>query len=136
VFEPREYAYSEFDVEDLGVGFLRLEGGATVCLRASWAANVPEDSGATLLVGTRGGLRLKPFTLIENLGRYQAEVFPKVPAGPNVPFYGHRLAAAQMVKAIRGQEEPLVKKEEVLNVIRALEAVYRSAETGREVLLT
>ena len=37
------------------------------------------------------------------------------------------------IKVIRGQEELCVKRQEVLNVIRALDGLYRSAQEGREV---
>jgi predicted dehydrogenase len=57
----------------------------------------------------------------------------KVPKDQDVPFYGHWLAAEHFVKVLRGQEEQIVKKGEVLNVIKALDALYRSAEEGREV---
>jgi predicted dehydrogenase len=40
-----------------------------------------------------------------------------------------------MVNVIRGEEELIVKREEVLNVIRALDGLYRSAREGREVRL-
>jgi hypothetical protein len=40
---------------------------------------------------------------------------------------------AHAVKVIRGEEEKIVKREEVLNVIKALDALYESAEVGHEV---
>jgi predicted dehydrogenase len=58
-----------------------------------------------------------------------------VPADPNIPFYGHWKAAAHFVRVLRGDEELLIKKEQVLNVIGALDALYRSAEQGSEVCL-
>jgi len=42
---------------------------------------------------------------------------------------------AHFVRVIKGTEEICVKKDEALNVMRALEAIYRSAEEGREVRL-
>ena len=87
----------------------------------------------TLLLGTKGGLRLNPLTLITNLGRYQADVTPHVPPMPNVPFYGHWKAAAHLVRVLEGQEELRVQPAEVLNVIRALEALYQSAAERREI---
>ena len=42
---------------------------------------------------------------------------------------------AHFVRVVRGEEPPLVKREEALNVMRALEGVYRSAAEGREVRL-
>ena len=73
VFDPRPYDPHEFDVEDMAAGFLRLENGATISITASWAANVPEGVGGTFILGTLGGLRLRPLTLVRNIGSYQGE---------------------------------------------------------------
>ena len=135
VFEPRSYDHREFDVEDMGAGMLRLESGATITIRASWAANVPPGMGGTVVLGTTGGMRLHPLMLVRNMGRYQVDVTPHVPADPNVPFYGHWKQARHFVDVVAGTAELLVKREEALNVIRALEGLYRSAEAGREVRL-
>ncbi len=56
-----------------------------------------------------------------------------MPRDLDVPFYGHWLAAEHIVRVLRGEEEQIVKKEEVLNVMRALDALHRSAAEGREV---
>ena len=133
VFEPRDYDSHEYDVEDMAAGFLRLEGGTTISIKVSWAANVPEGIGGTVILGTRGGLRLSPLTYVGNMGSYQVDVTPKVPADPNIPFFGHWKAAEHFVKVLRGDEELIVRKEEVLNVMGALDALYRSAEEGREI---
>lgn len=130
---PRPYDYREFDVEDMGVGFLRLENGAAIVLRASWAANIPEGANTTFILGDRAGLALNPLRVIGTLEAYLADVFPLVP-GKDEPFeMGHCREAAHLVRVIQGEEAPLIKKEEVLNVMRALEALYRSAQMGTEV---
>jgi predicted dehydrogenase len=86
-----------------------------------------------MILGTEGGLKLRPLTLVRNMGGYQVDVTPKLPSDPNVPFYGHWKETAHMVRVIRGQETLCIKREEVLNVIRALEGLYTSAQKGREV---
>jgi len=137
VFTPRAYDYREFDVEDMAVGLLRLEGDATIAMKISWAANVPEGAGGTLILGTQGGLQLDPnlrwLKLVKNLGRYQVDVAPKVPPDPDVPFFGHWKQAEHVIRVIRGREPPRVQRAEALNVVRALEALYRSAAERREV---
>ena len=139
VFNPRPYDYREFDVEDLAVAFLRLENAATISLKTSWAANVPEGVGGTLILGTEGGIQIDPLLqsikIVKNLGRYQVDVAPKVPADPEVPFFGHWKQAAHVLQVLRGEVEPLVKPAEALNVVRILEAVYRSAAERREIPL-
>ncbi len=133
VLTPRPYDYREFDVEDMAAGFIRLEGGATVAFKTSWAANVPQNMGYTMILGTKGGLILDPLTLVANMGRYQVNVTPKVPAERDVMFSGHWEEVEHLVRVIRGEEELIVKREEVLNVMRTLDALYQSAAEGREV---
>lgn len=133
VYDPRPYDRSEFDVEDMAAAFLRLEGGATIVIRVSWAANAPEDMGGTMILGTEGGLRLSPLTLIGHLGSHQADTLVRVPPDPAVPFQGHHRAASQFLRAISGLEAPLVRRDEVLNCMAALDGIYRSASEGREV---
>jgi predicted dehydrogenase len=133
VLIPRPYDYREFDVEDMAAGFIRLERDAVIAFKTSWAANVPQNVGGNMILGTEGGLMFDPPVLVTNMGRYQVDVTPKVPRDHDVPFYGHWLAAEHFVRVLRGQEELMVRKEEVLNVMKALDALYRSAEEGREV---
>jgi predicted dehydrogenase len=133
VLLPREYDYQEFNVEDMAAGFIRLENNGAIACKASWAANVPENMGGNMILGTEGGLTFDPPVLVTNMGCYQVNVNPKVPRDLDVPFYGHWLAAEHFVNVLRGREEQIVKKEEVLNVMKALDALYRSAEEGREV---
>lgn len=127
----RAYDYHDFDVEDLATGFIRLASGATILLRTSWALNLPE-SGSTLLAGDRAGMQVSPLKLFENLGRMQSDTQVQTPPEQSVPFSGHWHAARNLVQAIRGKEEALVKPAEVLNVMRTIEGLYRSAEHQRE----
>lgn len=133
VYNPRPFHPGEVDVEDMATAFLRLEGGAAVGLKVSWAANVPEALNDTILVGTEGGLRLRPPTLIAPVGRYLADAVLDVPSDPDAPFHGIWREVEHFVRAVRGEEELLVRRDEVLNVIGALEAIYTSAREGREV---
>jgi len=132
VLTPREYDHREFDVEDMAAGFIRLENEATVAFKTSWAANVPQNMGHTAILGTEGGLHWDPLTLVTNMGRHQVNVEPQVPADRSVDFAGHWGEAEHFVQVIRGEAELIVRKEEVLNVMRTLDALYRSAEEGRE----
>lgn len=136
----RSYDYRKFDVEDMATAFLRLENGGSINLKVCWAANVPDSAGGVLIMGTDGGLSFDPRVLdlrvVRNMGRYQVDVTPKLmPPEPNHPFYAHWKEVAHFIRVINGEEELCVKKEEALNVIRSLEAIYRSAAEGREVRL-
>ena len=71
----------------MAAGFLRLDTGATISLKASWAANIPDGTGTSFILGDKAGLRLDPLTLIGTAGRYQADTVLKVPADPDVPLW-------------------------------------------------
>ncbi|MFW6162024.1 MAG: Gfo/Idh/MocA family protein [Planctomycetota bacterium] len=135
VLTPRPYDYTDFDVEDMAAGFIRLAGGAAVAFKTSWAANIPENRGGTTLLGTDGGLVLDPLTLVTNMGSYPVNVQPRVPADRRVAFSGHWMEIEHFVRVIRGDEELAVTRDEVLTVIRTLDALYESAAEGKEVWL-
>ena len=136
LFTPRQYDWREFDVEDFIAGFVRLEGGLTLIVKASWAINAPEDSGVTFIAGTKGGIKLMPQPeLITNVAGYQVNTRIKIPKGPSVDFYGHYDSSKQLIAVIEGREEIVVKKEQVLNVVRVLDALYASSLQGKEVFV-
>jgi predicted dehydrogenase len=136
VITPRPYDYREFDVEDFAACIFRLEGGGTIVLRTSWAANVPDNVNNTFILGTKAGLQLQPeFKLIANIDRYQADIGLRIPSDLKVEFSGHFECLSHAVRVVRGEEEKIVKREEVINVMRALEALYKSAEECREIQL-
>ncbi len=135
LFEPLPYDYHDFDVEDFASGYIRMENGAVVSLRTSWAANIQQGAGSTFMLGTVGGINFDPFTYVSNQGRYMVETKPNLPGGPGVAFSGHFRYMAHAVRVLRGEEEKIVKREQVLNVIKALDGLYESAELGREVRL-
>jgi predicted dehydrogenase len=132
VFTPRKYDWREFDEEDFAAGFLRLQNGASVVIKTSWAINLPENFTISI-AGTRGGLQLPPVKIFNNQDRYQGEVSLRVLPDRDVAFSGHYGLTANVIRCLRGEEEALIKQDEVLNVVRAIDALYRSAASGKEV---
>ena len=133
VLTPRPFDPREFDVEDMAAALIRLQGGASIIMKTSWAANIPQETSSTTVLGTAGGLSMDPLTLVTNEGRYQANLVAQVPADRAVMFAGHWGETAHFVRVLRGEEQLMVRKEEVLNVMATLDALYRSAAEGREV---
>jgi len=133
VVNRRPYDHRDFTVEDMAAGFIRLAGGATIQFKTSWAANIPKPLGGSMILGTEGGMTLDPLTLATNVGSYQTNIEPQLPDEPHGWFTGQRREAAHFVNVIRGREELLVRRDEVLNVMKTLDALYRSSQEGREV---
>ncbi len=129
-----------YEVEDSAMGFIRMKNGATINLKASWALNTRENrEAATSLCGTLGGADIYDDMVIYNRGRNGQLMEEKVSGSGQIQFFeGSEGTPAdkeqkQWVDAILNDTEPLVKPEQALMVTRILEAIYKSAETGKEV---
>ncbi len=125
---------NRFDVDDAGIAFIRLAGGVTLTLEASWARHAEQDNKNGLeLFGTEAGAEAfaaKVFRYGKNPGEYEV-VEPQ-----NIPLR-HPLASRQAhwLDVILGRDQRDVTMEQALVVQKILDAIYQSAKTGREVRL-
>jgi predicted dehydrogenase len=60
-------ASSGFNVEELGVGFVRFAGGLSMDIIEAWAINLDTIEGSTI-VGSKGGVRIHPFGFYSSSG--------------------------------------------------------------------
>ncbi|CAM2812844.1 Gfo/Idh/MocA family oxidoreductase [Paenibacillus sediminis] len=130
----------KFNVEDSAFGFITMENGATIILESSWALNVAEFGEArTILAGTEAGADMQDGLRIngEKFSRlYETKI--DLNAGGVAFFSGGVESDADRearlwIEAILEDKEPLVKPEQAFVVTQILEAIYKSAETGKAV---
>jgi predicted dehydrogenase len=125
-----------FDVEDIAVALIKFENGATVELEASWAANIKENElMETRLMGTKGGLLQKNLEegykfdaefFIEREGsQFDMRVHPPVPAAQSSYYH--------FIDSITKGTPHIATGEEGLTVMELLDAIYKSAKTGKPV---
>lgn len=131
----RERAH--FDVEDLASAFIRLKNDAVIVLEASWALNTPEwEFWYTDLYGTRGGGELRR----NNEGHTWARIVREEWGHWHETWWdgshvSKETAQAHFVRCIRDDLEPMASSYHGVQVMRILDAIYESADTGREVIL-
>jgi predicted dehydrogenase len=118
------------DVEDLAAGFIRLDTGATVILEASWASHIKQDQIYTSLVGTKGGADVEPFRVYKDMHGAPVDITPSFPNQS-----GHMMEIRHFVDCIVNGKELISTGEHGLEITRILDAIYKSAETGREIAL-
>lgn len=126
-------ADAAFDVEDFTTAAIKLDGGATVSLDAAWAMHLDRSGEMNVeLYGTEGMID----TYGERLCRQEADGYHLIES-PDAGglAYPHADRMQHFVNVILGREELCVTLEQALSVQRVLDAIYRSASTGREVVL-
>ncbi|NHN31419.1 Gfo/Idh/MocA family protein [Paenibacillus agricola] len=123
-----------FDVEDLAIGFIRFENGASLQIEFSWASNIQEDANFVELRGTKAGCNLRKGELqifSETAGQL-TNITPilKKDAPP-----GHTEHLKHFIEVVQKRAEPINLPEHGVDMIKILSTIYKSAETGREVVL-
>lgn len=119
-----------FDVDDLASGVVRLEGGAFLHLEASWCANIIDEGGAVQLMGTKGGVKIVPngkATLVRETKTKLVTEEIEWEGG------GYEREMKHFVRCIRTGKQPLATAEQGVRVMKILDALYASAEKGKEV---
>jgi predicted dehydrogenase len=131
---------SKYDVEELGIGFVRFENDVTMFVEESWAVNMDRDEGDCIM-GSKGGLRLNPLTLFTDVAGMQVdhaldvESYQKRQRSIDESSEGYSSPQKNFVWAQLGRV-PLVDSAAIaLKVAYITDAMYRSAELGREVSL-
>lgn len=135
-----------FEVEDSAFGFIKMKNGAVIYLEAAWALNVLESKEAsTTLCGTKAGAEIHhgmsypKDELIYNFAENDMLMQKSISPAGLVDFFegaGSSEAnreAEQWLNAIINDTEPLVKPEQALMVTKILEAIYKSAQEGKEI---
>lgn len=123
------------DVEDAGFALVRFEGGKSLELSASWAINQPprQQGTACRVYGTAGAVEVytpQGPLLYRNFGpRGEAKETPlKLPKVVHYPAMMRHLK-----RCIQGGETPVPGPAEGVVLMTLIDAMYRSAESGRSV---
>ncbi len=120
------YNPGPFSVEDLASGLIRFEGGQAISLEASWAAHTGDQFMGRVL-GTKGGAQIHPdFHLYEQVGDTRLDV---TPTPPNID--GYKGEVDHFVDCIVNNREPISPGSQSVVVVAMLDAIYKSAATGK-----
>jgi predicted dehydrogenase len=132
-------AGAKFDVEDLAAVFIRLENGATLILESSWDGySEKREDMVTQIFGTKGGI------IQRNVAKgysFEAKIFTE----ENGILRESRIlgrkertknAMEHFVDCVLDDKEPMATGEQGLECMKILDAIYQSAEKGKEIILT
>lgn len=136
--DSRRRETSGFNVEELGLGFVRFEGGLTLDIIEAWAVHMNPFEGSSIF-GTQGGLRLNPFSFHRSLGDLDLD------ATVNLEGFDWRLHTVKEVgdafdspqhhwiAALQNRVDLLPIAAMALSTMLISEGIYLSDRLGREV---
>ncbi len=139
---PADPSLAVFDVEDFATGFVRFANGATLTVEASWAGYQPlGDDIYVQLYGREGGARLaappdRDGSVLHVVGEVGGSIVDMTPDIPATAPAAYDLEMATFVNCIRTGAPVPATAEQGLALMRIIGALYRSAETGHEVVIS
>jgi len=142
--DNKRRAESGYDVEELGVGFVKFAGGLTMDILESWAIHGSEFPMSSIF-GSEGGLQfamkgeeksLKFFSEIEGYPAateldLSAEQYRRLQLNPQLSVY--EKCQAHWIGALRGQCEQIDTPHIALQTMLISEGIFLSGKLGREV---
>ncbi len=131
-------ASSGYNVEELGLGFVKCAGGLTIDIVESWAIHLGGFQGSSV-VGSEGGIQLEPFSFHTTLSDIEMNATFEV---DQTDWRWHQLEPAQeaydspqkhWIAALQGRAPLLPTAETALATMLISEGIYLSDRLGREV---
>jgi len=122
-------------VEDSGAALVMCEGGITLFVDVSWGYRGPGERFWLDVRASRGSAGISPLSVFKEFHGTVTDVTPTGAAGrENVFAAAYRSEWEFFLAAVRGEVTSTSVREQV-GILRLFQALYRSAEEGRDVTL-
>ncbi len=125
---PGKDIYKQYASDDYAGGFIRFEGGLGLQVESFWASHQPGDFQVELF-GTEAGAKLNPLTIYRTEDGVPHDTTVSMPKGPS----GWDNIAGHFIDCILDGVPCQAPLRHGLIVQQMMEAVLKSAETGKEV---
>ena len=136
MYEDRR-KFSGYGVEEMGLGFVRLDGGISFDIEETWAVH-HDGSEASKVLGSKGGLRFGPLTYFSSVSDMPASALIDAQGSdsrwkscmPDHRWYGN--SSLHWVGALLGHVPLLPTAKYALNAALISEGIYQSSRAGAE----
>jgi predicted dehydrogenase len=127
---------ADIDVEEFAAAFVRFENGATLMLEVSWLLHhdTPGEDMQVWLYGRDGGCHFPSAEFLASNPATRQLYNRRLMRTGNV-MEPHAYECFEFARALAEGRPSPVPAEQSLQVLRILDAIYRSQEQGREIRL-
>lgn len=120
----------EYTVEDFVSAMISFDNGTTLQVEASFSLNCGDENGGIRLYGDKAGLTLSPFTIHGVCNDMLADIRIHGDTGEGPMF---RNEIENFLDALEGKAPCKAPADDGVELMRILDAIYESAQTGKSV---
>lgn len=123
----------KYNVEDFASALVRFDNGMTLAVEASFNLNLKNDTGNIELFGTKSGAKIDPqIEFFTDMNGMMVDLKPTGNTALNFNGLFNR-EMAHFVDCVKNGTPCRAKAEDGVAVMQILDAIYKSAQTGKEV---
>jgi predicted dehydrogenase len=123
-------------VEDFSFVFIKLANNLTLTIEVSWTMSLENDFLYCNLFGTEGSALLNPLKIQKQIHGNIVNLTPaNIEKSPNYFKKSIENELKHFIIAVKGLTPIISSGEEAVKRMSVVDAIYKSAETGREVIL-
>ena len=127
--------YDVFNVEDLASAMIRFDNGAVLSVETSYSLHTKKDEAKIELFGTRGGAKLDPdLEVYSEINDYMMDMTPDADTAFNFDE-AFQKEIDHFVDCMTKDIPCKATAQDGIEIMKILDAIYQSAETGHEVIV-
>ena len=124
------------NVEDFAKAMIRFDNGAILSVEVSFSLHIKEDLIYCELFGTKAGAVIEPnFEIISNIDGYNVDITPNYTKEKNFFNEIFKEEIDHFIDCITNGTKCINPVEDGVELMKILDAIYKSAQTKKEVLI-
>ncbi len=135
----QKFCHNTIDIEDSAVGMVRLENDRVISFEVSWGLHAEWDKFHLAAFGTKGTAHLNPLRAYKRLEsshlNYTLTGATNTASTTNLFKKSYENELKHFIASVRDNTHLISTIEEALDLMKLLEAIYKSAELKKEIFL-
>lgn len=130
------------ETEDTGLAILKFRNGSLGAIEATTATRPKDLEGSISILGEKGSVEIGGFFMNElktwnfvELDKMDNDIWEKNSKIPDEPVWNHTEFFKDIINSLRNDKKGLIDGLEGRKSVELINAIYESAETGKEIFL-
>lgn len=129
------YFHNSKTVEDSNFTFVKFKNGSSLTIEVSWSFVRYGEFFYCNVFGTNGSATINPLRINKMVNKQLFDITPKnIKQSQTVYKQSYENEINYFIGAIRGTHTPISTGKEALSVMQIVDAVYKSAKSGKEII--